>query len=73
MPLQQDLVESSCVLDKEETKDIYSLDSFAHLRKKLCGDSNGACGFFCVEHIYSTIMEILLNKSHIVPRKTLKH
>jgi hypothetical protein len=39
MPLQHDLVESSCVVDKEETKDMCSLDGFAHLGKKImCGN-----------------------------------
>jgi hypothetical protein len=46
MPLQQDLVESSCVLDEEETKDMCSLDSFAHVRKKLCGRFHWSLWFF---------------------------
>jgi len=55
MPLQQDLVESSCVVDKEETKGMCSLDGFAHLREKLCGGLQWSLWVFCVEHIYGTL------------------
>lgn len=37
MPLQQDLVESSCVVDKQETKDMCSLNSFTPKDKIMWG------------------------------------
>jgi hypothetical protein len=52
MPLQHDLVESSCVVDKEETKDMCSLDGFAHLGKKImCGNPMELVVFLGRKHL----------------------